>query len=373
MNKKWAFFTAASAALVSLIYLSGYGYIFKAIGINLKKGPVSPSIDDGDKFPFHPVINLNPRPFLKDSTYNSRRLSDKLMTNLKKTGTSSLIVVQDNQLLYEQYWKGHDFHSPQNSFSMAKGIIAMLVGCAIDDGYLLSEEQLVSTILPKYKDSSYGKFLTIKHLMTMQAGLDWKEEYHHPFAPNSKQYFTEDLAAQALGVEIKEMPGKKYEYQSAASQLLGIALKKAIGKDLSTYLSEKIWQPLGMEFPSKWSTDENGLEKAFCCIHANPRDFGKIGQLILQGGNWNGRQILSKSYCQRMLTPTKENDAFCYAIWADDDYAINHRFFYGFLGQFIIMVPEKKMIIVKTGLSNRLEVDEKLRPRQIRLLIEELT
>ena len=372
MNKKWSFFIAGTAAIVSIIYLSGYGYIFKAIGINLKKGPLTPSTDDGEKFPSHDIPNQHSKPFVKDGGYNSSILSEHLLEDLKKTRASSLIVIRENKLVYEQYWKDHDQSSFLNSFSMAKGILAILVGVAIDDGYLQSEEQLVSTKLPKYKDSKYGKHLTFRHLMTMQAGLDWKEEYHHPFAPNSKQYFVEDLAEQALSIDVKEMPGEKYEYQSVSAQLLGLALKKAIGKDLAAYLSEKIWKPLEMEFPAKWSTDEKGLEKAFCCIHATPRDFAKIGQLILQDGQWNGKRIVSKGYCQRMLTPTKENEAFCYTIWADDDHDIRHRFFYGFLGQFIIMVPEKNMVIVKTGLSNRLEVDKKLRPRQVRLLINEL-
>lgn len=73
-----------------------------------------------------------------------------------------------------------------NSFSMAKGILSILFGCAIDDGYLESENQLISTLFPDYENSRYGRFLTIRHLMTMQAALDWQEEYHHPFAPNSK-------------------------------------------------------------------------------------------------------------------------------------------------------------------------------------------
>lgn len=93
----------------------------------------------------------------------------------------------------------------------------------------------------------------------------------------------------------------------------------------------------------------------------------------MQNGNWNGKQIINEDYCKRMLTPTKENDAFCYMIWADEDSGMSYRFFYGFLGQFIIMIPERKMVIVKTGFHNRLEIDKKLRPLQVRLLTDELS
>ncbi|MCU7619349.1 beta-lactamase family protein [Chryseobacterium sp. PBS4-4] len=373
MKKALAVFVAGTSAIAAAIYLSGYGYIFKAIAINLKKGALTPSTDDEEKFPSHIVPNLKSKKWDKDEKYNTKLLSESVIKDLKKTRASSLIVIRNNQLVHEEYWKDHNHSSIMNSFSMAKGILSILVGCAIDDGYLQSEDQLISTLFPQYKNSEYGQFLTFRHLMTMQAGLDWEEEYHHPFAPNSKQYFVDDLAKQAFEVELKEMPGEKYEYQSVSAQLLGIALIKATGKNLATYLSEKIWKPLGMEFPAKWSIDEKGIEKAFCCIHANPRDFAKIGQLVMQNGNWNGQQLISKEYCKKLLTPTKLNDAFCFTIWTNQENDLKYYFFYGFLGQFIIMIPEKNMVIVKTGLYNKLEVDDKKRPLQVALLAEELS
>ncbi|KQM37681.1 serine hydrolase domain-containing protein [Chryseobacterium sp. Leaf201] len=373
MKKILPVFIAGTSALAAVIYLSGYGYIFKAIAVNLKKGPTVPSIDDAEEFPFRAVPNLHPEPWKKSAAYNTNVLSETVLKELMKTRASSLVIIRNNELLHEQYWKDHQPSSLMNSFSMAKGILSLLTGCAIDDGFLESEDQLLSSVFPSYKNSRYGQFLTFRHLMTMQAGLDWKEEYHHPFAENSKQYFIEDLAEQAFGIEVKEMPGQKYEYQSVAAQLLGLALKKATGKEPASYLSEKLWKPLGMEFPAKWSTDEKGIEKAFCCIHATPRDFAKIGQLLLQNGNWNGKQLISKRYCEKLLTPTEVNDAFCFTVWADDESKVKCRFFYGFLGQFIIMIPEKNMVIVKTGFYNRLDVDKKQRPVQVGLMIEELS
>lgn len=373
MKKVWAAFIVGTLAAVAAVYLSGYQYVFKAVALNLKKGPLTPSTDDEEKFPSLPVDNSNPINWEKDIAYNSFSLSDKILKDLEKTRTSSLLVVRDNKLVYEQYWKEHNSSSLMNSFSMAKGILSVMVGFAIDDGYLESEDQLISTVFPAYKQSKFGRFLSFRHLMTMQAGFDWDEEYHHPFAENSKQYFTDDLADQAFRIGFKELPGKTYEYQSISAQLLGLALRKVTGQTLASYLSEKLWKPLGMEYPAKWSTDEKGVEKAFCCIHAAAGDFAKLGQFLLQEGKWNGKQLLNSEFCKKLLMPTKENDAFCFNIWADDDSVVKHRFFYGFLGQFIIMIPEKKMVIVKTGLYNRLEVDKKLRPVQVKLLIDEFS
>ncbi|CAD7816329.1 6-aminohexanoate-dimer hydrolase [Chryseobacterium aquaeductus] len=373
MKKIWtAFFVGTSAAVIA-IYLSGYEYIFRAVAINLKKGALTPSTDDEEKFPSLEVHHANPTSWEKHNLYNKHELSDCILKDLKKTRASSLIVISDHKIIHEQYWKDHSTSSLMNSFSMAKGILCILVGFAIDDGYLESEDQLISTLFPSYQNSRYGKFLRIRHLMTMQAGFDWEEEYHHPFAENSKQYFVDDLAKQAFNIDLKAMPGEHYEYQSVAAQILGLALREAIGKNLSSYLSEKLWKPLGMEHSAKWSTDEKGIEKSFCCIHASARDFAKIGQFIMQNGNWEGKQLLNKDFCKKLLTPTKENDAFCFNIWADKTSSIKHWSFYGFLGQFIIMIPEKKMVVVKTGLYNRLDVDEKKRPLQVKLLVDEIS
>lgn len=372
MKKLWATFFFTTSAVVA-IYIYGYGYIFKAVAKNLGRGSLTPSIDDVDQFPYHVVQNNIPDSWVKDSLYNRIKLSDMLLNELKTTRSSSLLVILNNQIIHEQYWKDHSADSLMNSFSMAKGVLAILVGFAIDDGFLDSENQLLSSIFPHYKQSEYGKFLTLNHLMTMQAAFDWEEEYKHPFSENSKQYFIDDLAEQVFRTQIKSMPGIKYDYQSIAAQLLGLALQKVLHQNLSDYLSEKLWKPLGMESSAKWSTDKMGIEKAFCCIHATARDFAKIGQLIMNEGKWEGKQLISHSYCKKLLTPTAQNQAYCMNIWANDDQVdFKYRFFYGFLGQFIIMIPEKKMVIVKTGLCNHLKVDEKQRPLQVRLLIKEL-
>ena len=303
MKKVWTVVTVGISSAVAAIYILGYGYIFKAVAINLKKGALTPSIDDEEKFPSLLIDNLHPNFWTKDSSYNSYKLSENILKDFQKTRTSSLVVIRDNKLVYEQYWKDHQSSSLMNSFSMAKGILSILVGFAIDDGYIKSEDQLISTIFPSYKKSKFGQFLSFRHLMTMQAGFDWNEEYHHPFAENSKQYFIDDLADQAFNIDFKEMPGEKYEYQSISAQLLGMSLRKAVGKNLAAYLSEKLWKPLGMEYPAKWSTDEKGIEKAFCCIHASARDFARVGQFIMQQGNWHGEQPVSYTH---LTLPTSD-------------------------------------------------------------------
>ena len=372
MKKILKYAGIGAAAGVGLIYAFGYQFIFKAIGLNLKKGGFTPSIDDADKFEAHQVPTGVPTPWPLHEAYNTHKLPKAVLKNLEETKVASLLVIIDGKLLHEQYWRDHHQSSLMNSFSMAKAILSLLVGVAIAEGKIKNENQLFSDFYPEFAAHKYGKHLRLKHLMMMQAGLDWEEEYHHPFAPNSKQYYVADLEAQVFAHELKEMPGRKYEYQSAAPQLLAFALRKAIGQSLASYLSEKIWQPLGMEASAEWTVDKKGMEKAFCCLHATARDFAKIGWLLLQDGKWENQQVLRASYVRQMKKASKPNDAFGYSVWVDDDCAVAHQFLYGFLGQFVVLIPEKQMVIVKTGHDNHLPVDDKLRPLQVSILAKSL-
>lgn len=121
MKKVLTGLTVWISAIIALICLSGYGYIFKAIGINLKKGPLTPSIDDEKKFPSLLIPTSKPKDWTKSSNYNKQQLSKRLTDELKKTRASSLVVIKDNQLIYEKYCKDHHPSSLMNSFSMAKG------------------------------------------------------------------------------------------------------------------------------------------------------------------------------------------------------------------------------------------------------------
>ena len=147
-------------------------------------------------------------------------------------------------------------------------------------------------------------------------------------------------------------PGKKFEYRSINTQLLGLILERATHMTLSGYLEKKIWQPLGMEFDATWSIDKkkNGMEKAFCCINATARDFARFGRLYLNGGNWNGKQVVPAEWVALSTQPNKEpggasfyNRQWWIASPTGDFAALGH------LGQFIYVSPAKKLIIVRLG------------------------
>ena len=150
--------------------------------------------------------------------------------------------------------------------------------------------------------------------------------------------------------------GSLHKYKSGDTQLLGLLLEKATGKTLSDYAAEKLWQPLGAEHPALWSTDhEKGNEKAYCCFNSNTRDFARIGKLMLDSGKWNGTAIIDSTYYQNSIKACgikdesgNSCDYYGYQWWIDP---LHPEIFYarGILGQYIINIPSKKIIIVRLG------------------------
>ncbi len=361
------------ASLVALSYIFGYEYLFKGISKTYLRGETSATIDDGDLFPSHKIYTGNPKPWKLDSSYNTKKLSKTLVSDLEKSNTAALVIIQNGKLLHEQYWDQYTKTSKTNSFSVAKGVTALLLGMAIDDGKIKSEDELFSDFYENYKNVEFGDKLTLKDLTTMEAGLNWSEHYNNPFGPTAKAYYGNSLAEAVFLRGFKNNPGEKFEYQSGATQLLGFALRKATNQPLASYASKKLWIPLGMEQNADWTTDENGMEKTFCCIQSNARDYAKIGQLMLNKGKVDTLQIINPNYLTKMTAPTPHSKgAYGYGIWINNDAQNKHYYFWGILGQYIIVVPEKNLVIVRTGKNQNIIEDQKGRPTQVGLIVKEI-
>lgn len=367
------YFLVIIAFLIALSYAFGYSYLMKGIWITYLHGNSGATIDDGKMFPKHEIIAAKPIIWEKDSLYNKKILPPVLIKNLKESNTVSFLIIKNGKLLHEEYWEGYNQYSKTNSFSMAKTITIMLLGKAIDDKAIKNIDQKYSDFYGSYSDIKFGKNLTLKNLASMEAGLKWNENYNNPLSPNAKAYYGNSLAEAVLFKSFKEKPGSKFEYQSGATQLLGFAIEKAVNQPLSSYLSQKIWIPLGMEQTAYWSTDENGMEKTFCCLHSDSRDYAKLGLLLLNKGKINNLQVLNPNFIQQMLTPSKlSNGVYGLGIWINNDSKIKHYYFQGLYGQFIIIIPEKQIVIVKTGFNKNQKLDSKGRPVQAEFIANQV-
>lgn len=361
------------AVLIALSYTFGYDYLFKGIKETYLRGETGSSIDDGTYFKSHQIAKGNSIPWEKDSLYNKTPLPKNLVEDLKSSKTASFLIIKNGKLQHEEYWDGYDENSKTNSFSMAKAFAVMLVGKAIEEQKIKSIDQNFSEFFENYKNVENGKYLTLANLAEMEAGLNWTEDYKNPFLQNAKAYYGKSLEEAVLLRGFKNKPGSKFEYQSGSTQLLGFALRKSLNKSIAQYASESFWKPLGMENDANWNTDDFGMEKTFCCINSNARDFAKLGQLLLNDGEANGKQILNSNFIEQMRTPTQlSKGAYGMGLWINYDAPIKHYYFWGLYGQYIIVVPEQQMVIVRTGMYKDQPMDQKGRPQQVEFIVNEV-
>ena len=344
----------AIAALGSLVLVSsGYGYILTGVSRTYMVGNTTANIDDHAQFETHDIKAGIPSPWIKHPSYNAKPLQKTLTDYLEKYESAAFLVIKDGQLLSEHYFTGYDERSKTNSFSMAKSMVTMLLDIAIQEGHVDSLDQPFTDFFPEFKDDANAKTATIGQLSLMTSGYDWDEAYYTPFSPTVELVYSQDIERFLLTRSFSDKAGEHFYYSSASTQLLAIALTRAIRKthpemSLADYLSEKLWKPLGMNDSGLWHTDGQGLELAYCCISTNARNFAKFGQLLLDDGQWKGRQLLRKQFVKAMRTP-QSSKHYGYSLWINQ---VNNPSFYqlqGHLGQYVTVVPRENMIVVRLG------------------------
>jgi len=338
------------------ILISGNGYIFRAFQKTYLKGYTTAYIDDYVDFDNAVVRAGVPQPWPLHEKYNRLQLTDTLRKGLESFQTIGFAIIKDGQLIHEEYWDNYSNSSLTNSFSMAKSITTLLLGKAIEQGYIKDLDQRITDFIPEFLRDSLGRLARIGDLSAMRSGFDWTEDYYSPFNVTTEAYYGNHIEKQLLKRHFSGRPGGHFRYLSANTQLLAIVLKRATGKDLAQYLSEEFWQPMGMENDALWSLS-GGIEKSFCCVYSNVLDYARLGQLLLQKGNWNGIQLLDSAFIERMITPCydafnpDEPKKYGYSIWIDETYEPPFYGFIGHLGQRIIVVPDERLVIVRLGKS----------------------
>jgi len=333
----------------ALALITGKTYLFRSVIYNFS------NIDDYKIFDNNKVTASKSIPWSVSSNYNKVEYPDSLNSLLEKLSTVGLLMVKNDSIVMEKYWDGYNDSSLSGSFSMAKSITSILIGVAIKEGLIKSVEQPVGDFLPEFREGEKAK-LRIVDLLTMSSGTNWDESYWNPLSVTAEIYYGTDAYKTATGVSMINQPGTLHYYKSGDTQLLGLILLKATGKTLSEYASEKLWQPLGATHTALWSTDkENGNEKAYCCFNSNTRDFARIGKLMLDSGKIGGVRIFDSSFYMQSITPCGIKDTkglacdyYGYQWWIDPE---NKEIFYarGILGQYIIIIPSKKIIIVRVA------------------------
>ncbi|MFI5148487.1 MAG: serine hydrolase domain-containing protein [Bacteroidia bacterium] len=340
------------------ILISGKTYLYKGMADTYFKGRSTPGIDNYNNFDNRIIRNdATVWEWPNAKNCNQKEGSGKFAEKNKKLGTAAFLVIRNDSVRYEHYWDGFSDTSRTNSFSMAKTVVSILAGIAIDEGKIKSVDQPVGDFIPEFKNGMNGK-LTIRNLLTMSSGINFDEDYKNPLAFPAQAYYGPDLEKLLYKYQVTTEPGKVFQYLSGNTAILGLVIEKATGKKISEYTSEKLWKPMGAHLPALWSLDhKDGMEKAFCCFNADARDFARFGKLYLDSGRWNGKQLVSRAYVLQSVKIAglvdddgSANLRYGYSWWILPEYK-GHAVFYarGILGQYIIVIPDVKMIIVRLG------------------------
>lgn len=316
------------------------------------------NIDDYKIFTNQKIAVGEPNPWPKAEDYNQQTIPPAYARWLQYYKTTAFVVVREGKLVHESYYRGYTSQSISNSFSMAKSIVSLLVGCAIREGILDSLGVPVGRYFSPF-NIPQNQSLKIIHLLTMSSGLNWDERYSSPFSLTTQAYYGNDLRGLMSSLRVVDIPGVRFRYLSCNTQLLSYVLEAAMGKDIAEYAQEKLWIPLGASHDALWSVDHTGGdEKAYCCFFATATDFARIGQLILNGGKWNGKTIVDSAYLANATRPAtwlrneKGNGPltyYGYHFWLlsyKNHKVINLQ---GLAGQYIMVVPDWQMVIVRLG------------------------
>lgn len=269
--------------------------------------------------------------------------------------TSGLIIIQDGKIRLEKY--GLDFGPGRRwtSFSVAKSFTSTLVGAAIKDGCIKSIDDKVSDYIPDLKGSVYDN-VTIKQLLTMTSGVKWNEDYGDP--KSDVALFNEHNAEPGVDVTVSYMrklkreapPGTKWVYKTGETNLIGVLASSATKKNLSEYLSQKIWRPFGMEQDASWLLGSTGHEISGCCMQATTRDFARFGLFMLGGGIADGKSVLPDGWIAEATTKHADTSlpgcGYGYQWWTLSEGAYTAQ---GIFGQGIFIDPKRKLIIASNS------------------------
>lgn len=279
---------------------------------------------------------------------------------------SAAIVVQNDTILFEHYSGGWNRDSQSCIFSVTKTITSLLCGIALKHGYIKSLSDPVTDYIPELKDAdpTFAE-LKIEYLLDMTAGLKFNENYSwNPFSKMAKLYFGNNTLKILKSLKFINTPGENFSYDSATTAILGLVIERATGQSYAQYLSEKVWQPLGMERDALIGLDskKHHTAKSFAGLTTNVRDLAKIGKLFLNNGVYNGVQIVDSTFVNRCLSTHtagisgKAQSEYSYSwYWGVADEENGKRKFFNTLDELKLYYknhPEKNVRQIKKNLKN---------------------
>jgi len=311
----------------------------------------------------HPIIfpKFENIPLPLDFNYAGRIFNT--LEYLDYSYTQGLLVLQNDTIVYENYWRGQNEASQHIAWSVSKSYVSALFGIALEEGYIRSIEQTVDEYLPELIGTDC-QGIKIKDVLQMSSGIKFDETYSNPESDVNKFWDNFLMGNPQInfikGLRLFRQPGTYNDYISVNTDILGLIIARATNQNLSSYLREKLLDPLGTEFEANWITDNEGVEIAHAGFNASMRDFAKLGSLYLHKGCWKGKQLVpaawveasthsTEAYLQaESLNSSKPGMGYGYQWWLCDG---NEGEFMaiGVYNQYIYVNPTRHTVIVKNS------------------------
>jgi CubicO group peptidase (beta-lactamase class C family) len=287
---------------------------------------------------------------------------------LTQANVHAVLVVRHGSLVFEQYFSGVDekrgtplgvvTFGPDTQHdlrSVSKSIVALVFGIAIERGWVKSIDQPVLTFFPEYADlrTPEKDRITLRHLLTMSAGLAWDESLPYTDPANSETRMDAAADRYRFGLEVPVVApaGQVYNYNGGSTELLAGVLRKVTGKDFDVLAREVLFAPLGIS--EEWNRYSDGQPIVKSGLRMRPRDLAKIGQLMLQRGAWNGAQIVPASWIAEATAPQINGSGlyfYGYQFWLGrsmiDKRQVDWAAGNGNGGQRVYVVPAFDLVVV---------------------------
>ncbi len=349
--KKIRILVITIAVLFAVVYTLNLEYFARGIRIVYLNLETTVFIDDLKYFDYETIkspLEKSPWAESEDKTTN---FSTEFEDYNKKMRTAAYIVIHNDTIIGEKYYEDYSVNSSTNSFSMAKTPVSLMMAKAFEQGYINSLEDKVIDYIPELK-GEFANDVKIIDLAAMTSGIDWDEGTSNPFSPVAKQYFYEDLDKLMLDQKFIDEPSKTYKYSSGNTQILSMVIEKATGMKTNDYFEKEFWSKINPDNDAYWQIDskESGNVKSFCCLHSNARDFSRLGKLYIDNGSWNGSQIIDSTFIQKSTKPYLDDfREYGIGVWLSDYKDLKISLMSGHQGQYVIMIPEKNLIITRLG------------------------
>ncbi len=296
--------------------------------------------------------------------HEGHRIADsrQLDAFLESNSTTAFLVIADGRLVDERYYRGHRRDSMFKCFSISKSVLSAMFGIAQSEGAIAASDRL-DAHLSGIENTTLAS-VRLEHLLDNVGGLDYERGFA-PWKHQPRMYYTTDIRGYTRRAEAIGEPGKRFGADDLSPLLVGVALEQALHREtpdatLADYAQRRLWQPMGAQYSALWTLDRagDGIEKTESGLVARAIDFARFGQLYLDDGRANGRQIVPADWVRGSIeapgagAPNRFVEGFHRKLWwgafrpgrtRDDFYANGH------FGQRIYVSPDKALVIVRMG------------------------